>query len=64
MGRHSKIEPTNIKIHNVAHKTGHSFHEFLKITALGLPAILAFEAARPIWTHFVEHPIAQTLNLS
>lgn len=59
VGRHRANAKTPLAHH--LHRFGvHAMHTG-QLAWIGLPAILAFEAARPAWQRYVETPIADTL---
>lgn len=57
VGRHrdNNRRPMSHRIHRTAVHLMHTG----QLTAIGLPAILAFEAARPVWEKFVEAPMKE-----
>lgn len=59
VGKHRKAERTPIGHH--IHRTAVHFLHTGQLMWMGLPAILAFEAARPAWQKFVETPIADLM---
>ena len=59
VGKHRKAERTPIGHH--IHRTAVHFLHTGQLMWMGLPAILAFEAARPAWVRFVETPISNIL---
>lgn len=61
IGRHRKALSPQQKIAHKAHRAFVHVYHTGQLAWIGLPAIFAFEAARPIWERFVETPIANTL---
>lgn len=54
VGKHRRDEGVHIKAVRAAHNTSkHAIH-VVALTWAGMPAILAFEAARPWWEKYVE----------
>lgn len=61
VGRHRKeLSPNQVLAHKAHRAAVHVYHTG-QLMWVGLPAILAFEAARPAWARFVETPIANIL---
>lgn len=44
-----------------AHRTAKHCVHILILTGAGLPAILAFETARPLWVRYVESPLSRIM---
>jgi hypothetical protein len=61
VGRHRRTPTPNEKIAHTAHRAAvHVLHTG-QLAWIGLPAIFAFEAARPIWERFVEIPLSSMM---
>lgn len=61
IGRHRRAESASSRIARNVHRTSVHVTHTGSLIGAGLPAILAFEAARPAWQKFVEHPIAELM---
>lgn len=61
IGRHRRVETKAEKVAARAHNTTkHLVHTIILVWA-GLPAILAFETARPLWVKYVESPLSDVM---
>src|SRR3954471_3036114 len=61
IGRHRRIETKAEKLQHHAHNTAKHAVHVIALTWMGLPAILAFEAARPLWSKYVETPLSDIM---
>lgn len=59
VGKHRKEAKTPI-VHHLHRTAVHVYHTG-QLMWIGLPAILAFEAARPAWEKFVETPLTDIM---
>lgn len=61
IGRHRRVETKAEILLAKAHRTQkHMVHTIILVWT-GLPAILAFEAARPLWVKYVESPLSDIM---
>lgn len=57
IGRHRRIATKREVLYRKGHHVAKHCVHILLLTWAGLPAILAFETARPLWVKYVETPI-------
>lgn len=61
IGRHRKAMTKTDILHEKAHNTSKHLVHVILLTGAGMPAILTFEALRPLWTRYVEMPLTDVM---
>ena len=61
IGRHRRPVTKADILHEKAHNTSKHLVHIILLTGAGMPAILTFEALRPLWTKYVEMPLTDVM---
>jgi len=61
IGRHRQPMTRAGILHEKAHNTSKHLVHIILLTGAGMPAILTFEALRPLWTKYIETPLTDVM---